>query len=537
MKKKYVVIMVITLIVSVCTVTLAYFQGNVINDLINGTTVGTGNVDIKISDSNISINNLIPMYNGNVNYEDADFVKHFSIKNTGSLNECVDLYLKINNASSGLLNNYLRYLIINDETDTIINGNFGNVDSSNELKLGSLYFYEKDEVKNYTMYIWIEYDENVNQISMLNKSMSASLFVKATDSKTRDVCDNRETYKITYVYSDDICKSTTASRGSNVTLCTPSRDGEEFKGWYSDKNYTNQVTSLNNINNDVKLYGKWNCIFDGELTQGASYTHGQYTYRYKQHLVRTFNTGLVTPIFYVPDQRDYTLSNISADGWGVYQTSVYLLNSTTDAVSGPVCSYINDKPVVSASYMFGSSKASSIDISDFNTSNILSMGGMFYNTDATKIKLGEIVTDKVVDMHFILCSSDVKKVDIYKFNTSNVVNMAFMFASSKFKNFDLSNFDTSKVTTMNGMFAAVKTSTIDLSGFNTSNVTNMEQMFNASEIPMLDLSNFDMSKVTELSSMFKDAKISNVYVKDENMSILLSDSSTGKPDTMIFTIK
>ena len=46
-KKKYVVLAVLTLIVAVGTVSLAYLQGSVINDLINNTKVTTGNVDVK----------------------------------------------------------------------------------------------------------------------------------------------------------------------------------------------------------------------------------------------------------------------------------------------------------------------------------------------------------------------------------------------------------------------------------------------------------------------------------------------------------
>ena len=95
-KKKYIIIMVITLIVGVGAVTLAYFQGNVINDLINGTTVSTGNIDIKISDTEVNVSNVNPVYNGSANYEDATFKKTFTVTNSGTLNTCTDLYLKIN---------------------------------------------------------------------------------------------------------------------------------------------------------------------------------------------------------------------------------------------------------------------------------------------------------------------------------------------------------------------------------------------------------------------------------------------------------
>ena len=470
-KKKYIIIMVITLIVGVSAVTLAYFQGNVINDLINGTTVSTGNIDIKISDTEVNVSNVNPVYNGSANYEDATFKKTFTVTNSGTLNTCTDLYLKINSIADSLKSTDFRYIVINDETGTTLEGNFSEASNGNDLKLGSLYFFEGETSKKYTMYIWIEYQESKDQISMLNKTMNATLFVKGKDVKTKDVCDNRSNYKITYeTYGKTNCTSDTVSKGGTVTLCTPTSDGEEFKGWYTDSSYTNQVTSLTNITEDTKLYAKWNCVFDGEMVQGAKYVNGQYTYRYMQE-----------------GSNDLAWTNIAGEGWGVQLTN----KSSTNPVTSKVCTYINDKPVISMSSMFYHSSVTALDLSSFNTSKVINMKNMFSHTLFTTLVLSS-------------------------FDTSNVTNMSSMFHSSQATTLDLSNFDTSNVTDMSYMFDYSQATTLDLSSFNTSNVTNMKYMFDYSQATTLDLGSFDTSNVSNMNWMFQNAdNLETIYVSNK----------------------
>ena len=539
-KKKYIVIAVLTLIVSVGTLTFAYFQGNVINDLVYKTDVSTGSIDIKISDTGVNVTDVEPMVTNGTNYDKASFVKHFSVTNgTDTLNTCVELYLRINGINSALANKYFKYAVVNDDTGTAITGDFNEVSSGTELDLGSLYFFEKSTTKNYTMYIWIEYDMDVNQSSMLGKSMSATLFVKAQDSKTKDACDTRETFKLTYVsYGDDNCESANVGKGDSVTLCTPTRTGEEFKGWYTDSKYTNQVTSITNMSDDVKLYAKWNCVFDGDLTQGATYTNGNYTYSYMQQMSYRRDSEIST-FFYVPDATDFYWSNITRDGWGVAQTNVASIKTTTDPISDHVCSYINDKPVVSTSYMFGSSNASSIDLSDFNTSTVINMRGMFFNSKATNINLDGFDTSNAVNVGWLFTSSNVKKINVEMFDTSNVTDMDFMFASTKPTYINgLNKLNTSKVTTMKYMFYSSVATSLDLRGFDTSKVTNMSYMFKEANATSLDLSNFVIGDGTTLTGMFTDAKATIGYTKDEATATKFNDSSvTSIPDTLKFTVK
>ena len=255
------------------------------------------------------------------------------------------------------------------------------------------------------------------------------------------------------------------------------------------------------------------CKTNSTLTQGLNYNNGQYTYAYKQQGASA-SSGL-------------GWSNITDNGWGVQLTD----KASTDAVTSKLCTYINDKPVTSMSYMFWDSQALRIDLSNFNTSNVYNMGGMFSSSQATTLDLSHFDTSKVTNMggmfqhsqattldlsHFdtsnvtnmqcMLCDSQASTIDVSHFDTSNVTNMNSMFWNSKAITIGVSHFDTSKVTNMNVMFGNSQATTIDVSHFDTSNVTNMQGMFQHSQATIIDVSNFDTSNVTNMQCMFCDSK-------------------------------
>ena len=255
------------------------------------------------------------------------------------------------------------------------------------------------------------------------------------------------------------------------------------------------------------------CKTNSTLTQGLNYNNGQYTYAYKQQGASA-SSGL-------------GWSNITNNGWGVQLTD----KASTDAVTSKLCTYINDKPVTSMSYMFWDSQALRIDLSNFNTSNVYNMGGMFSSSQATTLDLSHFDTSKVTNMggmfqhsqattldlsHFdtsnvtnmqcMLCDSQASTIDVSHFDTSNVTNMNSMFWNSKAITIGVSHFDTSKVTNMNVMFGNSQATTVDVSHFDTSNVTNMQGMFQHSQATIIDVSNFDTSNVTNMQCMFCDSK-------------------------------
>ena len=283
-----------------------------------------------------------------------------------------------------------------------------------------------------------------------------------------------------------------------------------FKETSAEQNY-NQGKQFNGVlgieeykdNSSEPIY----CTFDGELTQGVEYTNGQYTYKYMQKKVGFYDTEF--------EKWNSVWQNSNIDGWGVQLTDT----TSTVAVTSDVCTYINNKPIVSTNYMFFKSRAKVIDLSGFDTSNVTSMSGMFYGSSAIPINgLENFDTGKVTDMSYMFSNSAATTLDVSAFDTSNVINMSSMFGYSKATILDVSNFDTSNVTNMSQMFYFSNATTLDVSTFDTSNVTDMSSMFSNSKATTLDVSAFDTSNVTNMSSIFYYSAVTTLDVSTFNTS-------------------
>ena len=261
------------------------------------------------------------------------------------------------------------------------------------------------------------------------------------------------------------------------------------------------------------------CTTTDTLTQGLKYVNGQYTYGYKQH-------------GYVIQNGPFVLAwtNMDTDGWGVMLTN----RASTDVVNSKVCTYINNKPISSMSYMFFRSLATILDLSSFNTSKVTNMNSMFNNREATTLDVSNFDTSKVTDMNNMFSSSQATTLDVSNFNTSNVTNMRYMFGDSQATTLDVSNFDTSKVIDMSNMFSDSQATTLDLSNFDTSKVRYMEFMFDSSKATILDLSSFNTSKVTNMRAMFSSSQATTLDLSNfdtsnvTNMSYMFNTSTNLK---------
>ncbi len=242
------------------------------------------------------------------------------------------------------------------------------------------------------------------------------------------------------------------------------------------------------------------CTTTDTLTQGLKYINGQYTYAYKQE-------------GYYPDS-GLRWNNISNNGWGVQLTN----KTSTDAVTSRLCTYINNKPITSMSYMFSDSQATTLDVSNFDTSKVTNMSHMFSDSKATVLDVSNFDTSKVTNMYAMFNSSQATALDVSNFNTSNVTDMTSMFMSSQATTLDLSNFDTSNVTNISSMFSASQATTLDLSSFDTSNVTEMFRMFESAQAIKIVLSSFNTSNVTNMRLMFSDCQVDNLDLSSFNTS-------------------
>ena len=267
-----------------------------------------------------------------------------------------------------------------------------------------------------------------------------------------------------------------AVKEGNITSNIPIKPG--YTQEYEVKITFIDTGRLQNYNKNKSFKGKLGltessaktiyCTYDGELTQGAEYVNGQYTYKYMQE-------GIASG-----------WQSITTDGWGVILTN----KTSTDDVVSKLCTYINDKPVVSMSSMFLDSESTSIDMSSFNTNNVVNMSSMFDGSYASML-------------------------DFENFNTSKVSNMSYMFQYTDLSNLNLNTFDTSNVSDMSYMFSNSQLTLLDLSTFDTSEVINMREMFSESKLVVLNLSSFDTSKVTNFDGMFaKSTELETIYVND-----------------------
>ncbi len=168
----------------------------------------------------------------------------------------------------------------------------------------------------------------------------------------------------------------------------------------------NEITPLENSTNT------YFCKTNNTLTQGLQYVNGQYTYAYKQGGQKA-NSGLA---WY----------NISNNGWGVQLTD----KASTNAVTSKVCTYINNVPITSMSYMFAYSQDTTLDVSNFDTSKVTNMISMFSYSKATTLDVSNFDTSKVTNMSYMFYNfTNLKTIYVSnKFNTDKVTDSTNMFS-------------------------------------------------------------------------------------------------------------
>ena len=160
---------------------------------------------------------------------------------------------------------------------------------------------------------------------------------------------------------------------------------------------------------------------------------------------------------------------------------------------------------------------SSIDFSNFNSSDVTDMSYMFSECELLKeIKgLNKLKTDKVVSMKGMFKNClELEYLDISEFNTSNVTDVSEMFSSCiKLKEIEgINNFKSNKVTNMFGMFIFCREiEYLDLSSFNTSNVTDMGFLFAGCNKlrTIFGIEKFNTNKVGNMQAMFLECSLIN----------------------------
>ena len=183
-KISYLIIVVFILLSVSLVSTYAYFSANAVNKDVKETTVGTGELKLRIDDKALVSNDISPIYD--VDYEMLAFHKDFEVISEGSLNGCASIYLKVNKMSSSLNSKFLKYVITSEGYKS--EGTFENTTEGSDMLLLDKVFVEAGSVKYFDLYMWISYDEETNQIDMLGTSIDSSLMIKAVDAKNEGLC-------------------------------------------------------------------------------------------------------------------------------------------------------------------------------------------------------------------------------------------------------------------------------------------------------------------------------------------------------------
>ncbi len=99
---------------------------------------------------------------------------------------------------------------------------------------------------------------------------------------------------------------------------------------------------------------------------------------------------------------------------------------------------------------------------------------------------------KITDMSWMFNSSKASSLDLSNLYTKNVADMSWMFSGANAKNLDLSAFDTRNVSNMSNMFYSSNTKELDLSSFNLKRLSNAENIFTNSSLTLIDMSSFTL---------------------------------------------
>ena len=176
---KYLLIFILIVIAISVGVSYSYFQANIEKIDENPVNVSTGSINLNVSDVSVKVDNIIPIYDNQ--YETLAYNKEFVVSNVnGTLNACTSIFLNLPDFPSDLKNEYLKYKLVTSG-NTIYEGNFSNI-SDNKLLLSNDIYLKSGEYDVYNLYIWISYDENLNQMKMLDKNFNANIYVKGFDS-------------------------------------------------------------------------------------------------------------------------------------------------------------------------------------------------------------------------------------------------------------------------------------------------------------------------------------------------------------------
>ena len=169
----------------------------------------------------------------------------------------------------------------------------------------------------------------------------------------------------------------------------------------------------------------------------------------------------------------------SFDTSNVTDVEKMFYNSSSTSIN---VSSFDTSNLTSLKEMFMNSKVTNLDLTSFNLSKVNNMTSMFEGSYIEKVTfLKNEKTAPNTSLSVMFRSSKATTLDLSDFfDTSNVSEMYGMFGGSQVVNLDLTSFNTSSLTSLRSTFYNCQATTIDQSTFDTSKVTDMLQLFSYS---------------------------------------------------------
>jgi len=183
-KKKITIITisVLMMIVVVIGVSYAYFSAGETSEI---ETVDAGTVTYTLTEGEIlNANHLSPINDADATGSGSASLS-FSAKNTGTLPSYVKIGLTDIQITDNLKNTYFKWALYDTDTNKKIEtGDFEGVES--EITLTKNILFEPEDVKNYTIYIWVS-NNGKDQSAMMDGTFTGKIVIKANTDKEKDL--------------------------------------------------------------------------------------------------------------------------------------------------------------------------------------------------------------------------------------------------------------------------------------------------------------------------------------------------------------
>lgn len=177
-------IIVVSVIIIGMSLSYAYYVNTIqeVRPENQGVNITSGELTMNLTTSEYIAANSASLINDADVTRDADYTS-FSVtlpSDADADSATYSLYLTELTITDNLKSKYVKWALYNaDETSMITSGDFQNANSGTNLTLQDGISIAKGETNSYRLYIWLSNDPDVNQISLLNGSLSAKVGFRA----------------------------------------------------------------------------------------------------------------------------------------------------------------------------------------------------------------------------------------------------------------------------------------------------------------------------------------------------------------------